>query len=353
KPIPVIYITQHSEFNSKLAAVRAGCNGYFTKPVDVRLMVDYLDKLLSADDESENPFRILIVEDMLSIAQVNANILQEVGMKTHIVTEPALALQELQDFNPELILMDMYMPLCSGSELAQVIRLHPEFVSIPIVYLSVERDLLKQLGAMSQGGDDFLTKPIDPNHLISSVSIRAKRYRDIRSHIIRDGLTGLLNHSRIKEELDAELTRSAREGKPLAFAMIDLDHFKSVNDTYGHPVGDRVLKSLSRLLKDRLRKTDRVGRYGGEEFAVILPNAGREQAIMLMDNIREVFSQDVHLADDGRGFFVTFSCGIVCYQSGGEHINIVKLADDALYQAKHEGRNRIVASNTFKTDSNE
>jgi diguanylate cyclase (GGDEF)-like protein len=123
--------------------------------------------------------------------------------------------------------------------------------------------------------------------------------------------------------------------------MIDIDHFKQVNDTYGHPVGDRVIKSLSRLLKQRLRETDVVGRYGGEEFAVIMSNTDGDAAMKVLDEMRAAFSCLQHLAD-GKEFFATFSCGIADVALFSDAIKLGDSADKALYEAKHAGRNRVV-----------
>jgi len=345
EPIPVVYLTAHDEFEARLEAVRAGCDGYFTKPVDVGELIDRLDALLSW--EEQEPYRVMIVDDTLSVAQFHALTLRQAGMQTLAVTDPAMVLQALDDFSPDTILMDMYMPVCNGDELAQIIRQQPAFVSIPIVFLSAERDVKKQLTAMHHGGDDFLTKPIDPLHLVASVTIRSKRYRTLRSLMIKDGLTGLLNHSRIEEELQIEVSRAEREGAPLAFVMVDLDHFKSVNDSYGHQVGDRVLKSLARLLKERMRRTDRIGRYGGEEFTVVLPNTDSAMAVKVMDNVREAFSKIKHRAEQGE-FSVTMSCGIAIYKQGETHLDLSKVADDALYEAKRGGRNKVVLAQQGK-----
>jgi diguanylate cyclase (GGDEF)-like protein len=157
----------------------------------------------------------------------------------------------------------------------------------------------------------------------------------------RDSLTGLLNHTNLKETLYNELLRAKRTEAKLCFAMIDLDHFKNVNDVHGHMSGDRVLKSLSRLLQDRLRRTDIIGRYGGEEFGVILINTGVVNAKAIMDDIRESFSQIRQASSEGD-YYVTFSCGIAGFPdiSTAEELN--SQADQFLYKAKEEGRNRIV-----------
>lgn len=136
------------------------------------------------------------------------------------------------------------------------------------------------------------------------------------------------------------MARAQRLSAPLIFAMIDIDHFKRVNDTYGHPVGDRVIRSLSRLLKQRLRGTDVVGRYGGEEFAVILGGADARAATKVLNGIREDFSRLRHLGDE-QEFGVTFSCGVAQFPDFDSPTKINDAADKALYEAKHAGRNRV------------
>ena len=337
-PIPVIYLSGRVDFNSRLQAVRAGGYAYFAKPVNVGRLVDYLDLLTTRTPRA--PFRILIVDDEQLLADYHATILQQAGMTAAVVTDPEQTLESLVDFRPELILMDVYMPGCSGMELANVIRQDETYIDIPIVYLSAETDIDRQLVAMGRGGDDFLTKPIRPDHLISSVTSRAERYRILRRFMIRDSLTGLLNHSRTKEQLDIEVARAQRNRSNLAFAIIDIDHFKSVNDTYGHYTGDQVIKNLSRLLQQRLRKTDTIGRYGGEEFAVILSDMDAATAMKVLDAVRQDFSLISQQAKDSA-FSVTFSCGIAAFPSFNTAGALNEAADAALYRAKNCGRNCI------------
>jgi len=171
--------------------------------------------------------------------------------------------------------------------------------------------------------------------------MRAERMRIIRSYMDRDSLTGLINHTKAEEQLDIAMERARRQGGSLSFAMIDIDNFKEVNDTYGHPSGDRVIMSLARLLQQRLRKTDVVGRYGGEEFAVILSDTAASNAAKVLDAIRLSFSRIKNQAD-GREFSVTFSCGIATFSGHGDAALLTSAADKALYEAKRDGRNRIV-----------
>ena len=338
-PIPVIFLTSNIEFGARLEAVRAGGVGYMNKPVNIGNLIDRLDSLTTTLPSA--PYRVLIVDDSEALTTYYATVLEQAGMSVKAINNPLDVMPPLLEFNPDLILLDIYMPECDGMELAGVIRQLDAFVSIPIVYLSAEKNLDKQLFAMGLGADDFLTKPIEPHHLVSSVSSRIQRSLILRSFMVRDSLTGLLNHTAIKDQLDREVAQTKRRGTPLSFAMVDIDHFKKVNDTYGHPAGDRVIKSLSRLLKQRLQKTDMVGRYGGEEFAVILSNTNGETAKKVLDAIREDFSQLRHMAE-GKEFSVTFSCGIADASFFGDSTKLGDAADKALYQAKHAGRNQVM-----------
>ncbi|RFC40694.1 MAG: response regulator receiver modulated diguanylate cyclase [Candidatus Nitrotoga sp. CP45] len=340
-PFPVIFISAHNEFVIRLEAARAGGIAYLSKPVNIGKLIDKLDSVAST--LTTLPYRVMIVDDSVDTTTYYSEVLEQARMVTKAVHNPLNVIKALLEFAPDLILIDLYMPKCNGMDLAKVIRQLDAFVSIPIVFLSAEIDLDKQLVAMSLGGDDFLAKPILPQHLISSVNSRIRRSLILRSLVLRDSLTGLFNHTAIKDELDREVARSKRYGTPLAFAMIDIDHFKQINDTYGHPIGDRVIKSLARLLKQRLRASDLVGRYGGEEFAVILVNADRAAALQVLDAIRQDFSQLRHLSD-GKEFTVTFSCGIADVSQFRDATKLIEASDKVLYNAKHAGRNQVAVS---------
>jgi len=341
-PLPVIFLTSNDAFQSRLEAVRAGGIAYFNKSLNVSSLIDKLDDLTSIQPAA--PYRVLIVDDSPALTEYYAAVLEQAGMTTFVVNDPLVVMSPLLEFSPDLILIDMYMPGCNGMELAKVIRQLDAFVSIPIVFLSAEKDLDKQLSAMDLGGDDFLTKPIQPQHLVSSVNSRIRRSLMLRSFMVRDSLTGLLNHTAIKDQLSREVARAKRQKSHSCFAMVDIDFFKKVNDTYGHPVGDRVIKSLSRLLKQRLRDNDSVGRYGGEEFAVILADTDGVAALKFLNVIREDFSRLLHQAE-GTDFSVTFSCGVADVTDFADASELGEAADKALYQAKHAGRNQVALAN--------
>lgn len=342
-PVPVIFVSTRTDFDAYHAAVRAGAVGYFVKPLDIIRLVDcfeyYLDRNRSA------PYRVLIIDDDLELAEHYKLVLSTADIRAEVSNSPREIFEKLQDFYPELILLDINMPGCSGAELAQVIRLNQDWLRVPITYLSSEQDEEKRALAMGRAGDDFLSKPMGDRELITAVSVRAARSRQLSDALDRDSLTGLLKHGRIKEQVDIELSRAKRAGENFSLVMLDLDHFKKVNDTYGHPAGDKVIKAIAHLLRQRLRKSDAVGRYGGEEFVAVLPRCGLNEARALMEDVRQRFSEIVFTVDQTH-FKVTLSAGIASYRAGIERAEqLLQEADAALYQAKAGGRNRICLGN--------
>ena len=334
----IVYISDRDDYEMRLLAARTGGEAFFTIPVDMSRLIDKVDSLTIA--ANEEPYHVLIVDDDMEQVSYHAMILQQAGMITSVVSDPEKMFPILIESKPELILMDMYMPGCTGSELATIVRQQEAFVDIPIVFLSIETDAEKQIEAVSRGGDGFLAKPIKPEHLVSTVRNRVERTRSMRFYMERDSLTGLLNHTHLMHNLSREIQRAERVGRPVCFAMIDLDHFKGVNDTYGHLTGDRVLKNLSRHLQDALRKTDIIGRWGGEEFGVVLFNVDLDGAAKVMDKVREEFSR-MEQDSASSQFTVTFSCGIAAYPKYDGPGPISEAADRALYGAKEGGRNQI------------
>ncbi len=339
--LPVIFLSSRDDFDARISAVLAGGTDYFTKPPNMQEMVSSLDRLTFR--EKMEPYRVMVVDDEPTVAHYHSLILQEAGMTTCCVNEPSCILGVLQQFRPDLVLMDMYMPVCTGYDLAKMIRQVHEYTAIPIIYLSSEQDRQKQLFAMRIGAEGFMTKPVVPAELVAAVEIRAERMRTLRSMMVRDSLTGLFNHTTTTHLLDSALANTMRHGKNLSFAMIDIDHFKKVNDTYGHPRGDQVILALSRILRQRLRTSDIIGRYGGEEFAVLLTETDSKKAFELVDELREDFSHLTFNANDVV-FSCTFSAGIASFGKFWSLEHIREASDQALYRAKQGGRNRVVVA---------
>jgi diguanylate cyclase (GGDEF)-like protein len=353
--LPLLFFSlQDTDTPTRLAAVRAGGEEFLTGTLEASSLLEKIEILTRV--AQYEPYRVLIIDDSRAQATHTERLLNGAGIVTRTLFDPIQTMAELADFQPDLIILDMYMPGCTGTELAKVIRHNDRYVSVPIIYLSAEDDLDKQLDAMSEGGDDFLTKPIKPRHLITTVRNRAARARNLKARMVRDSLTGLYNHTHILQLLEDCSFRAQRENKPLSFAMLDIDHFKKVNDSHGHPMGDRVIKSLALFLKQRLRKTDYIGRYGGEEFAVVMPDTEINAAFNVLDEIRRRFAE-IHYPAQPVDLFCTFSAGVVELRPHDDALMLASQADDALYRAKHAGRNQVHAqlemiapSKYFSTD---
>lgn len=338
---PVVALAESGDFCARLAAVRAGMDGFFEYPVDTTAIFSLVESLRPLEEST--PFRVLIVDDDQSQAEYARLVLERAGIITRVIHDPSEMLEQLSVFNPELLLLDIYMPKCSGVELAKVVRQMSRYATVSIVFLSVETERGRQLEALQAGADDFLTKPISPEELVSSVLIRAWRARILRWRMVRDSLTELFSHTVIMERLSNSVALAKRQNHPLSVAMIDVDHFKRINDRFGHGIGDRVLVGLSRLLRERLRSSDIIGRYGGEEFLVIMPDTLLAQALQVIEEIRVAFSRITFTTRD-ETFSAALSAGIASFPQAALASELVDHADRAMYRAKEQGRNRTITA---------
>lgn len=339
KPIPVFFQSAtEPDIGMRLEATRAHAVYFQEGALDIGLLVQELSKVYNF--RAERPYRVLVVDDSRSQSLYTERTLNQAGMITLAVNDPMTVLDALQAFKPDAVLMDMYMPGCTGIEVARIIRQQPVYNTLPILYLSAEQDIGKQMDAIDQGGDDFLTKPVAADVLIATVRHRCIRHRSLKDQMIRDSLTGLLDHNNILEALKQGIAETQQKQQSLCFAMIDIDHFKAVNDNHGHPMGDRIIRSLALYLRQRFRATDSVGRYGGEEFALVLPDTSLDDAERLLNEVCAGFARIEHDAG-GRALKTTFSGGVAAYTDGMDVSDLSEAADQALYQAKHQGRNTI------------
>ncbi|MHA7878472.1 MAG: GGDEF domain-containing response regulator [Saccharospirillum sp.] len=348
KASPVLFQSEtEPDIHERLAATRAQGLHFHVGQPDVGLLVKQLSALYTM--RPENPYRVLVVDDSKAQSTYAERVLNQAGMITYAINDPLSILEALQQFQPDAILMDMYMPGCTGIELARVLRQQPRYDTLPILYLSAEQDVEKQLDALGQGGDDFLTKPVPRDVLITTVRNRCLRYRGLKQQMIRDSLTGLLDHINTLDALQREVSLAESSAQPLTFAMIDIDRFKAVNDTYGHAVGDSVIRSLALYLRQRFRISDHIGRYGGEEFAIILPNTRLDIAETLLREVATGFAR-IHHETGRQPINVTFSVGLAQWQPGQQSADISQAADRALYQAKDHGRNRVCVAGKLPTE---
>lgn len=320
---PLVLLAGDTSFAARLAAARAGVEAVVPKPLDVNELADWLDHF--AGGRSESPPAIVVVDDDPLLAEAYALALRQAGMQVTAIADPAQAIAAIAAGTPDLVLMDVQMPGIDGIELARVIRQTRRNLSLPILFLSAEQDTGRQMLARRLGGDDFIPKPVDLDRLVTLVRLRAERARALRAVMETDSLTGLLNHARFKERLGLELERAQRHRMALSLVLLDLDHFKLVNDTHGHLVGDRVIRGLARSLQKRLRRSDVIGRYGGEEFAVMLLDTPPEAALPTIDRIRERFAETPFETADAS-FSASFSAGIAGLVKGGADAGVMEPA---------------------------
>jgi diguanylate cyclase (GGDEF)-like protein len=320
--------------------VRAGGKAFFVKPIDQNSLIEKVESLVGKVDP--DPLRVLVIDDDLIAASVVCVVLEEAGLVARALDKPVEVIEHVLDFHPDLVILDMHMPEVNGMEVAQVLRQHETGGEMPLLFLSAEADPVKRAAALNVGVDDFLIKPVNHDYLISAVENRARRAREMGAKITRDSLTHLLVHGEITNQLIDMLSSAQRYSKDLCYVILDLDNFKKINDSYGHLTGDKVIKSLAGMLRRSFRRSDVIGRYGGEEFVVIMQDTAVEAAIIVMNRVRAEFANFPHFSDDdGSEFFTTFSAGMSGFPQFRTVEDIQAHADRALYSAKNAGRNKV------------
>jgi two-component system cell cycle response regulator len=304
---------------------------------------------------------ILVVDD----GEVNRDLaeacLTGAGYRVLLAADGVEGIRLARDRSPDVILLDIVMPGMSGLEVCRTLRADPLTVDIPVIFVSALDDPTDIIQGLEMGADGYITKPYNPREVVARVkaSLRIKSLydglkrlnRQLAEKAITDGLTGLLNRSHMEVRGSEEFARAQRYALPLAVLLADVDHFKLVNDTFGHPQGDAVLRELSTVLRLSTRAVDVVGRYGGEEFIIILPQTDLAGARTLANRLR--FAVETHrfpLLDPTRDRgFLTITISVGCRSAVGGQPgfpegwpDMARDADEALYEAKRDGRNRVV-----------
>ncbi len=378
--IPVVMVTALDQPSDRVAGLEAGADDFLTKPVsDIALIarVRSLTRLKMMTDELrmravtsreigiESPEReavaetgrhgrILIVDDRRASYDRLANMLSA-EHTVDIEPDPNGALFRSAEGDYELMIVSLGLENFDGLRLCSQLRSLDRTRSLPILAVCETDEGAKLMRGLEIGINDYLMRPIDKNEMLARVrtQIKKKRYTErLRDNVqlsieaaITDGLTGLHNRRYMESHLSTLVEQAAARAKPLAVLVLDIDYFKSINDTYGHDAGDDVLREFAIRVRKSIRGIDLACRYGGEEFVIVMPETDMAVATTVAERLRRRIALDAFPVEQGkRSIEVTISIGIAALENADDNAaNILKRADQALYRAKRDGRNRVVA----------
>jgi two-component system, cell cycle response regulator len=304
-------------------------------------------------NEEKPQKKILIAEDDPVSVHLLKNFLVKWGYDVTVVTDGMQALRILEsEDTPRLAVLDWMMPGMEGVQICQQIRKRPDRPYVYILLLTARTQKKDLLHGLAFGADDYLTKPFDAQELRARLHVgeRILNLEDkLRFRATHDNLTGLSSRGVVLEAISREHARQVREQSSFGIILVDLDHFKNVNDTYGHMCGDAVLKEAARRMIGCARPYDTVGRYGGEEFLIVVSSADESVTLVLAERTRVAIESRPFATDSGE-VHITASFGVAASTSARsmDSKTLLKLADEALYRAKLKGRNRSEGANTLE-----
>jgi two-component system cell cycle response regulator len=379
--IPVVMVTALSEKSDRLKGLESGADDFITKPINdtalfarVKSLIrikTLLDELrlrdatgieMGIDVNESNSFvadvsgaKILLIDDDDVQSKQVVLKLNEI-YDTHLVDDPEKAFDCAKYGNFDAIIISTLLMDADGLRLASHIKSQEETRNVPSLVLVDEDDKHVMLKALEMGISDYITVPVDKNEMAVRVrtQVRRKRYQDALkaqyqksvSMALTDALTGLYNRHYLNAHLENMVKQSTKNGKKLALMIMDMDHFKTVNDTHGHDAGDMVLKQLSAMIMGTARATDLAARFGGEEFVVLMPETDPTSALGAANRMREIVENTPFIiSNDGKILNLTVSIGIAnLLESGDSGEWLIKRADEALYIAKNNGRNKVTVA---------
>lgn len=317
--------------------------------------------LLDQDQFNPENYLIFLVDDCRHNLTLTCKILESVKYQVIIACDGREAINRLEDIKPHLMILDFMMPYIDGIELCELIKNKEKYYQIPIIFLTANEDEAVIVKAFESGASDYINKPYKPLELLARVKIHlqlreARKNLEIalkeKENLIEklskqantDSLTEMLNRGYIFSLGDEEFKKCQQGQTTFCLLILDIDHFKMINDQYGHPTGDLVLQTISKTLKQSVRGNDFVGRIGGEEFMIILPNTSAVKGYKVAERIRKNIADTPLLLASQHKINITTSIGLAVYEDNYKNFSdIVSKADEALYHAKHQGRNRVIS----------
>jgi len=291
--------------------------------------------------------KILVIDDDPFSANLIDSCLRAAGFMSSYCCQPQQALNTIASELPDLIILDVVMPGLDGFDLCRRVRTHPALQFTPIIFVTRKGDLEQRVRGLEVGGNDYIAKPFEPQELVARVRSHLQRLAALRDMAVREGLTRCYNHKYFKMRMEQEIARARRYKQDLALGILDIDHFKNVNDTHGHPAGDAALVHLANLIGLSVRSTDVVARYGGEEFGILLVQAGGAEAQIITNRIRERIALNRFalpsptIGGEMVQVPVTVSIGVARFSPTDNSQTLLERADRALYEAKNSGRNQV------------
>jgi len=298
------------------------------------------------------PPRVLLADDDDITRDYVSHLLADHGMKVEAVNDGQQAVSQVRDGDFDIVLLDIIMPGLDGLDCCRLIKGITQASFLPVILLTARSDTDSRVTGLRIGADDYVCKPFDERELLARVNnlLRLKRMHDeindakgrLATLAVQDELTGLYNYRYLHNRMGEEFKRAERYREPLGCIMVDIDHFKQVNDRFGHDAGDTVLREVAARLSHAVREIDVVTRYGGEEFLLVLPSTNFAGALAVADRVWRAIGAEPFMLDQ-QEIVVTVSVGVAVFPSRDikSKDNLIKAADRALYQSKGEGRDRI------------
>jgi diguanylate cyclase (GGDEF)-like protein len=338
--VPVSFVSSDDSMKTRLDASAVGASLFLQKPLDESAFLAAVQQM-SAQRRSARP-QVLVCDDDADFVELLRVTLEDQRIIVHQLTDPMDLLPALDRHSPDLLLLDVVLPQVSGFDLCRSVRATPRWRELPILFLSAQATPDARIACFRSGGDDYVQKPFLREELLARIGHRIERARLTRELGSKDYLTGLNNRREWLSVSAQRLAQAERMSGALAVAVLDVDKFKRVNDTFGHLAGDRVLAGLGRLLNSRFRIEDVRGRWGGEEFVLCFPGADAERAQAMLQRIAADFRRMEFKSDSGEVFHVTFSAGVASFPGDGHSVSeLVRHADHLLGVAKRDGRDRV------------